>query len=253
MFENNNLIKERVSDIRERMAKAAIRVGRNPSEVSLMLVTKTIEPAVIEQALRGGERLLGENKIQELKSKAPYLTSLKESDGSPLLYQMHFIGHLQTNKIKEAITYATTIQSVDRLSLVQKLQNRLELEDKAIDVYLQVNTSAEESKYGVEPAKALEFALQVREYDRLHIKGLMTIGLFSAEQERVRSCFKKLKELQLKMLDKGVPVEQLSMGMSNDFETAIEEGSTLVRVGTSIFGPRPYPDSYYWPQMGSNK
>ncbi len=158
----------------------------------------------------------------------------------------HFIGHLQTNKIKEVIKYADCIQSVDRITLAEKLHKRLEFEDKTIDVFLQVNTSYEESKFGMAPEDALEFALKVNQLDRLKIKGLMTIGLFSAETEQVRKCFRLLKDLQQQMLNKGISVHELSMGMSGDLETAIEEGSTIIRVGTAIFGKRPYPDSYYW-------
>jgi PLP dependent protein len=204
----------------------------------LLLATKTVSAEKILIALQAGETLIAENKVQELKDKFDALKSVP--------HQTHLIGHLQTNKIKEVIKYVQCIQSVDRIELAKKLQRRLEFEDKTIDVFLQVNTSYEESKFGIAPEKAIEFALQVKNLDRLNIKGLMTIGLFSAETEKVRKCFRLLKSLQTEILDKGISVNELSMGMSGDLETAIEEGSTIIRVGTAVFGIRPYPDSYYW-------
>lgn len=224
--------------IKNRILQACEKAKRNPNEVKLLLATKTVSAANIQIALKAGETLLGENKVQELKEKFEPLQTIP--------HQTHFIGHLQTNKIKEVIKYADCIQSVDRWNLAEKLQKRLEYEDKKIDVYLQVNTSYEESKFGTAPEEAVQLAQRISKLDRLRIKGLMTIGLFSAENEKVRKCFKTLKQLQQEMLQQGIPVHELSMGMSNDLETAIEEGTTIIRVGTAIFGQRPYPDSYYW-------
>ena len=141
------------------------------------------------------------------------------------------------------------IQSIERLDLAEKLQDRLEFEKKEIDVLIQVNTSNEESKFGVAPDGAIELTKQVAEFPNIHIKGLMTIGLFSAEEAKVRVCFKLLKDLQQQIAAlnlPGVDMSELSMGMSHDLEIAIEEGSTMVRVGTAIFGKRKYADSYYW-------
>ncbi len=182
--------------------------------------------------------MIGENKVQELIEKIDILKAIP--------HQKHFIGHLQTNKIKEVIKYVDCIQSVDRIELAEKLQKRLEFENKSLDIFIQVNTSYEESKFGISPETALEFALQVKQFDRLNIKGLMTIGLFSANTQQVRKCFQLLKSIQDEMLQKDISVNELSMGMSSDLETAIEEGSTIIRVGTAIFGKRLYPDSYYW-------
>ena len=125
----------------------------------------------------------------------------------------------------------------------------MEFENRTLDVFIQVNTSYEASKFGVSPENTLTFAQQVKQLDRLNIKGLMTIGLFSAETEKVRKCFQLLKNIQIRMLEKDLPVYDLSMGMSNDLEIAIEEGATIVRVGTAIFGSRIYPDSYYWDEQ----
>ncbi len=233
-----SFIIDNIVSIKSRIRAAAENSGRNPNEIKLLLATKTVLAQNIITAIKTGETLIGENKIQELKDK------YEELKNTP--HQTHFIGHLQTNKIKEVIKYADCIQSVDRLELAEKLQKRLEFENRTLDVFIQVNTSYEESKFGISPENALTFAQHIKQLDRLNIKGLMTIGLFSAETEKVRKCFQLLKNIQLQMLEKDLPIDELSMGMSNDLETAIEEGSTIIRVGTAIFGKRPYPDSYYW-------
>lgn len=233
-----NEIIQNIATIHNRIKTACINCGRDSQKVKLLLATKTMSAEKILIALEAGENLIAENKLQELKEKFETLKAIP--------HQTHFIGHLQTNKIKEVIKYAHCIQSLDRIELAEKLQRRLEFENKTIDVFLQVNTSYEESKFGIAPEKALDFALKVQQLGRLHIKGLMTIGLFSAETEKVRKCFKLLKNIQTQMLEKSIPVYELSMGMSGDLETAIEEGATIIRVGTAIFGKRPYPDSYYW-------
>ena len=237
-----NSISNNMLLIRERIKQACLQADRDPDEVKLLLATKTVPADKIKIALATGETLIGENKAQELKSKFAELQSVK--------HEKHFIGHLQTNKIKELLRYGVScIQSVDRIDLAEKLQNRLEFEKKEINVFIQVNTSNEVSKFGVTPEKAIQLTKQVARFPRIHIKGLMTIGLFSAEKEKVRVCFKKLKKIQqqiasLNLLN--VDMDELSMGMSHDLEVAIEEGSTMVRVGTAIFGARKYTDSYYW-------
>ena len=233
-----SFIIKNIASVKERIRAAAENSGRNPNEIKLLLATKTVSAEKILIALQAGECLIGENKVQELKEKFEILKTIP--------HQTHFIGHLQTNKIKEVIKYADCIQSVDRLELAEKLQKRLEFENKTLDVFIQVNTSYEESKFGISPENALTFAQHIKQLDRLNIKGLMTIGLFSAETEKVRKCFQLLRNIQVQMLEKDLPVHELSMGMSNDLETAIEEGATIIRVGTAIFGKRPYPDSYYW-------
>ena len=165
-------------------------------------------------------------------------------------HENHFIGHLQTNKIKDILRYdVACVQSLDRLDLAEKLHQRLLSEGKTIEVLIQVNTSDEESKFGIHPQEAVELTRKAAEFTTLKIKGLMTIGLFSAETEKVRKCFKILKNLQQEIISQYIPnveMKELSMGMSGDLETAIEEGTTIVRVGTAVFGARVYPDSYYW-------
>lgn len=237
-----NHIIENIAQIKKRITDAALAADRNPEEVKLLLATKTVSAENIKIALESGERLIGENRAQELKSKYTDLLDVP--------HQKHFIGYLQTNKIKDLLCYdVTCIQSVDRLDLAEKLQARLEFEKKEMDVFIQVNTSNEESKFGIAPEKAIELTKQVANLPNIHIKGLMTIGLFSAEEAKVRVCFKLLKEIQKQIIALNLPgleMKELSMGMSHDLEFAVEEGSTMVRVGTAIFGQRIYADSYYW-------
>jgi pyridoxal phosphate enzyme (YggS family) len=237
----NETIKNNLKIIKDRMEKACLKAGRTPDEVKLLLATKTVSTEKIQIAIDQGYTLLGENKVLEAKEKFETLGTKQ--------CHWHIIGHLQTNKIKYALKFADVIQSVDRLKLATKLQNRCEYDQREIDIFVQVNTSYENSKFGIPPEKALEFIKQVSAFPRLHIKGLMTIGLLSSKDEKVRDCFKLLKEIQLKAKELQLPsatFDELSMGMSNDLELAIAEGSTMVRVGTAIFGDRPYPDSYYW-------
>lgn len=232
-------IKNNIDNILKRIESACKKANRNPDEVKLLLATKTVTADRIKLALKNNQTLIGENRIQEIKEKFEDLKNIE--------HQKHFIGHLQTNKVKDLLRYnVSCLQSMDRLRLARRLQNRLEFEDKTMDVFLQFNTSYEESKFGMKPENAVEFALEVQQFDRINIKGLMTIGLFSAKEEKVRKCFKLLKNIQSQLLDKDIPVNELSMGMSGDLEIAVEEGATIVRVGTAIFGEREFPDSYYW-------
>ena len=228
--------------INTRIKNACEKAGRNPDEVKLLLATKTVSAERIKIALESGQTLIAENKVQELKEK--------DEDLKAIPHENHFIGHLQSNKIKDILKYdVSCIQSLDRLELAEKLHQKLLVGNRTIEVLIQVNTSNEESKFGIDPDKAIELAKKVSEFSTLKIKGLMTIGLFSAETEKVRSCFKILKNLQQKIIQENIPnveMNELSMGMSGDLETAIEEGSTIVRVGTAVFGARIYPDSYYW-------
>lgn len=225
-----------------RIENACKKCNRNPNEVRLLLATKTVTAERIKIALEAGCTLIGENKVQELREKYDELKALP--------HEHHFIGHLQTNKVKDMLKYGVScIQSVDRLDLAQKLHQRLLSENKTMEILIQVNTSDEESKYGVHPDKAIELIQEAAQLETLKIRGLMTIGLFSAEIEKVRSCFRILKKLQQRIESLHIPnveMKELSMGMSGDLETAIEEGATMVRIGTAIFGQRQYPDSYYW-------
>ena len=238
----NDSIIENLKVILKRMENACLKSNRNPAEVRLLLATKTVSADNIKIAIEAGQTLIAENKVQEVKEKYEALKSFA--------HESHFIGHLQSNKIKDLLKYdISCIQSLDRLDLAQKLHQRLLVEKKTMDVLIQVNTSNEESKFGVPPDQAIELIQQVSELGSLKIKGLMTIGVFSSETEKVRKCFQLLKKIQqeaIALTISNVDMKELSMGMSGDLETAIEEGSTIVRVGTAIFGQRIHPDSYYW-------
>ena len=199
-------------------------------------------PERIAQALAAGYTLIAENKVQELKEKYEALKAIPHTN--------HFVGHLQTNKIKDILRCEVScVESLDRYDLAEKLHQKLSQVGREMDVFIQVNTSGEESKFGVAPEAALELVRQVAQLPTLHIRGLMTIGLFSAEEEKVRKCFQLLKRIQQEIIALNLPdvaPYELSMGMSGDLEIAIAEGATIVRVGTAIFGQRIYPDSYYW-------
>ena len=231
-----------VAAVKERIYKACEGSSRSPDEVRLLLATKTIPAERIRAALGAGCTLIAENKVQELKEKHEALRDIPHIN--------HFIGHLQINKIKDILKYdVSCIQSLDRLELAEKLHQRLQFENKTVEVLIQVNTSLEESKFGVSPGHAIDLVEQVAQFETLHIKGLMTIGLFSAEAKKVRKCFRLLKNIQEKIISLKIPrveMKELSMGMSGDLETAVAEGATIVRIGTAVFGKRPTTDSYYW-------
>lgn len=231
-----------IQAVQERIQQACARSGRDPKAVRLLLATKTVPADRILPALQAGVTLIAENKIQELKEKFEALRDTPHTN--------HFIGHLQTNKIKDLLKCdVTCVQSLDRLDLAEKLSARLAFEKKTLEVFIQVNTSQEESKFGIHPADAVAFTRQVAQLTNLQVKGLMTIGLFSADAGKVRACFRLLKQVQRDIIAANIPqvaMTELSMGMSGDLEIAIEEGATIVRVGTGIFGARPTPDSYYW-------
>ncbi|MBX7263978.1 MAG: YggS family pyridoxal phosphate-dependent enzyme [Chitinophagaceae bacterium] len=238
-------LEKNIIAIKRRIEVACINANRNTNSVKLLLATKTVNANKIIEAINLGETLIGENKIQEVKEKFEALKNIP--------YQKHFIGYLQSNKIKDILKYEVNcIQSLDRLSLAEKLHKRLTFEEKKLDVLIQVNTSFEASKFGIAPNNTIDFIKQVANFETLQIKGLMTIGLFSSDADKVRQCFKNLKALQQQIIALNLPnvsMQELSMGMSGDLEIAIEEGATIIRVGTAIFGKRIYPDSYYWNEV----
>jgi pyridoxal phosphate enzyme (YggS family) len=188
---------------------------------------------LIRVAIEAGASLVAENRVQEVRPKFEALADLD--------YERHFIGHLQSNKINALVPYVSCIQSLDRLSLAKKLQSRLEREGETREVLLQVNTSGEDSKFGLAPADLKEFVSRVSRFDALKIRGLMTIGLFTEDPELARPSLRRLRELrdQVRQLNLDqVGMDELSMGMSGDLEVAIAEGSTIVRVGSAVFGAR---------------
>ncbi|HNC05495.1 MAG TPA: YggS family pyridoxal phosphate-dependent enzyme [Solirubrobacterales bacterium] len=227
------LIRSNVARVRERMAAACERAGREPDSVRLLLATKTVEPARIRVAIEAGETLVAENRVQEVRPKFEALEDLR--------YERHFIGHLQSNKINALVPYISCLETLDRLSLARKLQNRLAGEGETLEVLVQVNTSGEPTKAGLDPDEVEPFIRTIAGLDALKVRGLMTIGL-NAEPEVARPSLASLREIAGRIREEnieGVAMEELSMGMTGDLEVAIEEGSTIVRVGSAIFGSRP--------------
>ena len=239
---NSLTIVQQIRQIRQRIKRACAQANRNVDDVKLLLATKTVPAEQIAAALHTGETLIGENKVQEVKLKYEALKHIP--------HEKHFIGHLQSNKINDILKHGVTcIQSLDNLSLATKLEQRLAILNRKMEVFVQVNTSGEESKFGIQPEAALQLVKDIAALPHLRIKGLMTIGLFNTEAEKVRPSLRLLKTIQQEIEATGinnVSVAELSMGMSTDLEIAIEEGATIVRVGSAIFGKRIYPDSYYW-------
>ncbi|MDQ6471608.1 YggS family pyridoxal phosphate-dependent enzyme [Flavobacterium sp. LHD-80] len=222
-----------LKQVHDRIENACKLSGRNSADVKLLLATKTVSAEKIKIAIETGENLIGENKMQELRDK--------DYDLKNLNIERHFIGHLQTNKIKDVLKYATCIQSIDRLTLAEELDKQLKKEGRKLDIYIQVNTSFEESKFGLPPSEVISFINKIKHYDSLNIKGLMTIGLLDVEKEKMRPSLRLLREIRDEIYGakiEGINDLKLSMGMSQDLELAIAEGSNLVRIGTSIFGNR---------------
>jgi len=221
------------ADIRRRVDEACRAAGRDSSGVSILPVSKTFGPELIRAAMALGMHRFGENKVQEIRDKAPVL-----ADGG---IDWVVIGHLQTNKAKDVARLASEVQSLDRLELAEALDRRLQHEGRAIDVLVQVKTSHEPSKYGLPPEQLPSFLDALRGFDTLRVRGLMTLAVHSAEPDAVRGCFRLLRELRDRAVADGHELPRLSMGMSGDFPLAIAEGSTEVRIGTAIFGRRSYP------------
>ncbi|HQD14183.1 MAG TPA: YggS family pyridoxal phosphate-dependent enzyme [Ottowia sp.] len=238
--------RERLAIVQARIAAACARAGRDPADVRLLPVSKTIDEAHIRMAHAAGCRALGENKPQELATKAEAMADLAD-------LRWCAIGHLQTNKARLVARFAHEFHALDRLRVAETLERRLQAEGRALDVYVQVNTSGEASKWGLPPEEAAPFLRALAAYPALRVRGLMTLAMFSADADRVRACFAGLRTLRDRLRQDapaGARLDGLSMGMSGDYEIAIEEGATVVRVGQAIFGSRALPDSHYWPGMG---
>jgi hypothetical protein len=233
-------IRPRLEAVRRRITAACERAGRNPAEVTLVAVTKTVAPAVIKAAYLAGVNCFGENRVQEAAAKISpsFLRELGDEKSGP---QWHLIGHLQTNKAKKALELFQVIQSVDSLHLAKALQQHAAARQANVEVFIEVNTSGEPTKFGVPPDQALPLVKAVAELPNLHLTGLMTIGALTDNAEIIRGCFRRLRELQAEIAAAclpGVQLRHLSMGMTDDFELAIAEGSTMVRIGRAIFGER---------------
>lgn len=225
--------------VRERIAAACHRSGRSPDDVRLLPVTKTVPAPVLRLAYAAGIAVFGENKLQEARDKRAALSDL------PIRWSI--IGHLQTNKVKHLVRFASEFHALDSVRLAEELNRRLDALDRDLDVFVQVNTSGEESKYGLHPDDLMPFVARLSEYPRLKARGLMTLAIFSTDRARVRTCFRLLRDLRDRAVAVHPGLTRLSMGMSGDFEIAIEEGANVVRVGQAIFGARPTGNAYYWP------
>jgi len=225
-------IAENIERVRKRIEQAARRVDRNPADITLVAVTKTVPVDLIREAIRAGVNHLGENRVQEAREKIPKI---------PEAVTWHMVGHLQKNKVKYAVELFHMIQSVDEFELAEIISRRAEKVNKRMPVLIEVNTSGEATKFGCQPNEAISLLKKIAELPNIEVRGFMTIGLFSEDMEMVRPCFRQLKQIYDEARALALPntrISILSMGMSSDFEVAIEEGSTMVRIGTAIFGPR---------------
>lgn len=229
-------IARNLADIHERLAAAARRAGRDPASVTLLPVSKTFGEAAIREAIAAGCHRFGENKVQEIRDKQAVLADAN--------VQWVMIGHLQTNKAKDVARLASEVQSLDRLELALALEKRLQAEGRTLDVLVQVKTATEPSKFGCEPAEVAGLLRDiVQQAPTLKVKGLMTLATNTDNPAAVRACFRTLRELRDQLREQAIPgieLDRLSMGMSGDFEIAIEEGSTEVRIGSAVFGQRHY-------------
>ncbi len=223
-----------VGETFDKIKKSAENSGRDPSEIRLMAVTKTVAPEKINEAIKAGCDLLGENKVQELLEK--YESYDKSAE-------IHFIGRLQTNKVKYIVDKVSMIESVDSLKLAEEIERRCSKINKVMDILLEVNIADEESKGGFSAEEVVEISEKIGDFPHLRLRGIMTIGRFGAEIEETRQYFKKMRHLLVDIKAKNIDniyINILSMGMSADYELAVSEGATIVRVGQGLFGARKY-------------
>ncbi len=232
MFIKMSDIKQNIKILEDNIAKAAERAGKDPEDIALVAVSKTVKAERIREALRCGIEIIGENRVQEAEEKFKQI---------PEKFEKHLVGHLQTNKAKKAVELFDLIQSLESLKLAEEISRRAQQKGKTMNVLVEANTSSERTKFGLEPDDLLDFTKQVSSLKGIKVRGLMTVGLFSSDIDRVRPCFKELKRLfdELKAKDiPGIEMKYLSMGMTQDYQVAIEEGANMVRIGTAIFGER---------------
>jgi hypothetical protein len=219
-----------LNSVRHRIALACARAGRDPGSVTLLAVTKGQPPERVDEAARLGLTFFGENKVQEARAKIPLCSSR---------LRWHMIGHLQTNKCRDAVELFEMIQSVDSLTLAQEINKRAEQEGKTMPVLLEVNVAGEASKFGYQPEQLLSDLPQLKGLSRVEFLGLMTVPPWTTEAEKLRPVFRQTRELKDRCEGiLAISLPELSMGMSGDFQVAVEEGATLVRIGTALFGPR---------------
>ena len=224
------IIKNNLEIINEKIKKAALKASRNPEEIKLVAVTKTATIEQIKEAISAGVEIIGENRVQEAKEKYQILTADIE---------WHLVGHLQTNKAKYAIEIFDLIHSVDGIKLAKEIDRRSLQFGMITNVLVEVNISGEETKYGIKPEEVEPFLKEISEFSRIRVKGLMTIAPIVEDKEEVRPYFRKLRELSKEIKKKNIKnvrMDYLSMGMTEDFEVAVEEGANIVRIGRGIFG-----------------
>ncbi len=227
-------IRENFIETQEKINKALTSAKRAEGDARLITVTKTVDTKRIKEAIDAGAKILGENRVQEILEKYDELSPIAE---------FHLIGHLQKNKVKYIIGKVSLIHSVESLDLVREIDKRAKQADLVQRILIEVNVSGEESKFGLRPDEVLDFVKSASEYENVKIEGLMTVAPFDADENELRDVFKGLRKLADTVREcniKNVSMDELSMGMTNDFELAIEEGATMVRVGTGIFGERNY-------------
>ncbi len=228
------MLKERLEEVEEKIQEACRRAGRDRSEVTLIAVSKTKPAEILKEAYDLGVRVFGENKVQELTEKFEVL---------PKDIRWHMIGHLQTNKVKYIADKVELIHSVDSLRLAETIEKEAAKRGRVIDILVEVNVAEEESKFGLKKEEVIPFIEKVAGFSHINVRGLMTIAPFVENPEKNRSVFADLRKLSVDITAKNIDnvnVSILSMGMTNDYEVAIEEGATMVRVGTGIFGARDY-------------
>ncbi|MDQ0286944.1 pyridoxal phosphate enzyme (YggS family) [Desulfofundulus luciae] len=227
-------IRENLRLVLEQVAEAAKKAGRDPGSVKLVAVTKNVPVDMMQEAMAAGVKAFGENRVQELVAKHPRL---------PVDVEWHLIGHLQTNKVKYIIDRVHLIHSLDSWRLAREISRRAQERSLNVEVLVQVNISGEETKYGLPPGEVRNFIVGVAELPGIRVRGLMTIAPLVPDPEGVRPIFRELYQMAgwLRQELPGLPLDFLSMGMSNDFRVAVEEGANIIRVGSAIFGPRPNP------------
>lgn len=228
-------IKENIDVILERTKSAAIRSGKNPEDIIIIAVSKTVDAERAREAAENGLINLGENRVQELVSKFEQLSDID--------VKWHLIGHLQKNKVKYIIDKAELIHSVEDLELANEINKRALNHNITANVLVELNIGEEDSKFGIDEKSVYEFIKSMEQYENIRVLGLMTVAPFCENPEEVRWVFKKMKEIFDKisvMKLKNTEMKYLSMGMTNDFEIAIEEGANIIRIGTAIFGAREY-------------
>lgn len=233
-MENYSYISKNISEIRKKIDAAAIRSGRNPEDILLLAVSKTIDVSRIKAAVNCGLTSLGENRVQEIMDKYEVL-------GENIKW--HLIGHLQTNKVKYIIDKVVLIHSVESIKLAGEIDKQAKKHNVITDVLVEINIADEESKFGIAPKDAEKFISEISKFDNIRVRGLMTVAPNVENGEENRVYFRNMKQLLVDINAKNInniSMDILSMGMTGDYETAVEEGSTIVRVGTGIFGGRDY-------------